>query len=345
MPGYAPDPAHAAGPPGSDHPGPARPQYPPGPGGPGAPGNGPGGPGGPGHGSGPGGRGRRNLVLGIGAAVVVAALIGGGIWFLTDDDGDDAPKSGSAQQPIGNLAPASPPPGSDDTPGAASPKTPSSATGKTGTGKATTGATGTGTAGPEASSTAGGAAPGAAKCDPAPGAPGKTTYPSAPPMTIDTSAAYTMNLVTSCGTVTVKLNAAKAPTTVNSFAFLAGKNYFDHTPCHRLTTEGIFVLQCGDPTGSGSGGPGYEFADENLAGATYPAGTVAMANSGPGTNGSQFFLVYKDSQLPPQYTPFGTVTGGMEVLEQVAADGVWDGSGDGPPKALIVLDEVTVTKK
>lgn len=328
MPQYTPDPAYAAGPAGSERPGPPQPLYGPGPG------TGPGDSGGHGGGRG-GGRGRRNLVLGVVAAVVAAALVGGGIWFVTDADGDSTAKSGGAPQPVGNTALPSLPPGADDTAGAASPKTPPT-TGKSGAGTGT----GTGTA-----TTAGGAAPGAAKCKPAPGAPAKATYPSAPPMTVDTSAAYTMNLVTSCGTITVSLNAAKAPTTVNSFAFLAGKKYFDHTPCHRLTTEGIFVLQCGDPTGSGSGGPGYEFADENLAGATYPAGTVAMANSGPDTNGSQFFLVYKDSQLPPLYTPFGTVTGGLDVLKQIAADGVWDGGGDGMPKALIALDEVTVTKK
>ncbi|WP_436770870.1 peptidylprolyl isomerase [Yinghuangia sp. YIM S09857] len=336
MPQYAPDPTHAAG---ADRPGPAQAQPFP------APGTGPGGPGVPGPGAGPdpGARRRRNLVLGIVAGVVALALVGGGVWLLTDDDGDGKAKADGGAQPIGNTALPSPPPGAQDTPGDASPK--ASGTGTSGTGKSTAGATGTRPPGSGAATTAGGAAPGAQKCDPAPGAPKKATYPAAPPMTIDTSAAYTLNLVTSCGTVTVSMNAAKAPTTVNSFAFLAGKNYFDHTPCHRLTTEGIFVLQCGDPTGTGTGGPGYQFADENLTGATYPAGTVAMANAGPGTNGSQFFLVYKDTQLPPQYTPFGTVTGGMDVLQQVADDGVWDGSGDGPPKALIVLDKVTVTKK
>jgi len=153
-----------------------------------------------------------------------------------------------------------------------------------------------------------------------------------------------MNLATNCGEIVVRLDAAEAPVTVNSFSFLAGKDYFDHTKCHRLTTEGIFVLQCGDPTGTGSGGPGYEFADENLTGATYPAGTVAMANAGPGTNGSQFFLVYKDSQLPPSYTPFGTVTKGMDTLLTIAAAGTEEGTPDGAPAAGVVLDAVTVTK-
>uniref|UniRef100_UPI0005BADD8F peptidylprolyl isomerase n=1 Tax=Nocardia thailandica TaxID=257275 RepID=UPI0005BADD8F len=146
---------------------------------------------------------------------------------------------------------------------------------------------------------------------------------------------------TTCGTIDLALDAAAAPRTVNSFAFLAGEGYFDHTRCHRLTTEGIYVLQCGDPTASGRGGPGYRFPDENLAGATYPAGTVAMANAGPGTNGSQFFLVYRDSRLPPNYTPFGRVTAGLDVLTGVAAAGVAGGGGDGTPAADVVLNRVT----
>ncbi|NUU20545.1 MAG: peptidylprolyl isomerase, partial [Streptomycetaceae bacterium] len=138
---------------------------------------------------------------------------------------------------------------------------------------------------------------------PAPGDVVPQTYPAEPAMTIDAKATYDMVLKTTCGDITITMDAAKAPKTVNSFNFLAEKKYFDHTQCHRLTTGGMAVLQCGDPTASGSGGPGYQFADENLAGATYPAGTVAMANSGPNTNGSQFFLVKEASTLPPDYTP------------------------------------------
>ncbi|WP_457033598.1 peptidylprolyl isomerase [Kitasatospora sp. P5_F3] len=151
---------------------------------------------------------------------------------------------------------------------------------------------------------------------PAAGAPNGKQWKTEPPLAIDTKAGYTAKLATSCGEVTITLDAAKAPHTVNSFAYLASEQYFDHVKCHRLTTEGIYVLQCGDPAGTGSGGPGYQFADENLTGATYPAGTVAMANAGPGTNGSQFFLVYKDTQLPPSYTPFGKITGGLDVLSR-----------------------------
>ena len=178
--------------------------------------------------------------------------------------------------------------------------------------------------------------------------PGNATgkkWKTEPALTVDTKATYTAVLKTSCGTVTLELNAAKAPHTVNSFVYLAGQRYFDHVPCHRLTTEGIFVLQCGDPTGSGSGGPGYQFKDENLKGATYPAGTVAMANAGANTNGSQFFLVYQDTQLPPNYTPFGKVSGGMEVLKNIAAGGVVGGATDGAPVAGVKMDSVTVAKR
>ena len=125
----------------------------------------------------------------------------------------------------------------------------------------------------------------------------------------------------------------KAPCTTFSFRFLATRGYFNQTHCHRLTVQRIYVLQCGDPTGTGSGAPGYAFNDENLAGATYPAGTVAMANAGPNTNGSQFFFTWKDTTLAPAYTPFGTVIGGMNVLQKIAAagDDQQNGPGDGYP--------------
>jgi peptidyl-prolyl cis-trans isomerase B (cyclophilin B) len=104
------------------------------------------------------------------------------------------------------------------------------------------------------------------------------------------------------------------------------------------------VLQCGDPTGTGSGGPGYVFNDENLAGATYPAGTVAMGNAGPNTNGSQFFITGKDTQLSPAYTPFGFVTGGMSVLRKIAAGGddSQNGPGDGYPNRYVGIDAVGI---
>ncbi|AVV43696.1 peptidylprolyl isomerase [Streptomyces sp. ID05-04B] len=198
------------------------------------------------------------------------------------------------------------------------------------------------------------AAPSAAKdpCEkPAAGAVKTQTWKKEPAVTIDASAKYTMTLATTCGDIDIALKAKAAPHTVNSFGFLAGKGYFDHTKCHRLTTNGIYVLQCGDPTGSGSGGPGYTIPDENLKDASlkanvYPAGTVAMANTGQAhTGGSQFFLVYQDSQLPPSYTPFGTVSAeGMKVLKKIAAAGENTGAGDGAPNATVVIDKATVTK-
>jgi peptidyl-prolyl cis-trans isomerase B (cyclophilin B) len=180
---------------------------------------------------------------------------------------------------------------------------------------------------------------------PAPGSPASLHFSAEPAMAVDSHATYTAVLNTNCGAVTLNLEAAQAPHTVNSFVFLAGQKYFDHSPCHRLTTAGIFVLQCGDPTGTGTGGPGYTIPDENLAGATYPAGTVAMANTGqPHSGGSQFFLVYRDTQLPPAYTPFAKITAGLDVLQQIAALGTTTGSSDGPPRGGVVIDSVSVTK-
>ncbi|MFI8181552.1 peptidylprolyl isomerase [Actinacidiphila glaucinigra] len=186
---------------------------------------------------------------------------------------------------------------------------------------------------------------------PAEGSPGTEQWKKEPAVTVDTAAKYTLALQTTCGDIALDLDAKNAPHTVNSFAFLAGKGYFDHTKCHRLTTSGIYVLQCGDPTGQGTGGPGYTIPDENLkakeiAGGAYPAGTVAMANTGQAhTGGSQFFLVYKDSPLPPNYTPFGTISAaGMKVLDKISAAGESTGAGDGAPNATVVINKATVGK-
>jgi peptidyl-prolyl cis-trans isomerase B (cyclophilin B) len=174
----------------------------------------------------------------------------------------------------------------------------------------------------------------------------KVSLPSA---TADTSATYTATMTTSRGTIVINLLNSKAPCTVNSFVSLAGQKFFDNTPCHRLTTtqSGIYVLQCGDPGGQGSGGPGYVFYTENLKGATYPAGTVAMANSGSAdSNGSQFFLVYKNTPLPANYTPFGTITSGLSVLQAVANAGTdnSNGAGDGHPKEAVQIESMTISK-
>jgi len=145
------------------------------------------------------------------------------------------------------------------------------------------------------------------------------------------------------GPVTVDLDRKSAPCTVGSFTHLAQSGYFDGTPCHRLTASATLrVLQCGDPSGTGSGGPGYAFADETNAGMTYPAGTLAMANAGPDTNGSQFFLVYQDSVLPPDYTVFGTVTDGLDVVAGIAAKGTTSGN-DGAPVQPVTISSVKVS--
>ncbi|MEU6129177.1 peptidylprolyl isomerase [Saccharopolyspora sp. NPDC047091] len=153
-----------------------------------------------------------------------------------------------------------------------------------------------------------------------------------------------VTLSTGQGAIPVTLDYAKAPCAANNFAHLAQSKYFDGTDCHRLTTtEGLKVLQCGDPTGTGSGGPGYSFADEVDSQPTYPRGTLAMANSGPNTNGSQFFIVYGDSQLPPKYTVFGTVgEPGLQVVDKVAAAGDDTGQGDGKPKLPVHIDTAQV---
>jgi peptidyl-prolyl cis-trans isomerase B (cyclophilin B) len=162
------------------------------------------------------------------------------------------------------------------------------------------------------------------------------------------TAATTATLTVGGKPVSVELLPDAAPCTVSSFAHLAANDYFDATTCHRLTTsDTLKVLQCGDPTGSGSGGPGYQFGVENTEGATYPAGTVAMARGDdPGSNGSQFFIVYGDSQLPPDpgYTVFGRVTEGLDLISKIAAVGTADGSADGPPKKPVTLDEVVTAE-
>ena len=189
---------------------------------------------------------------------------------------------------------------------------------------------------------------------PAAGKVKTATWKKEPAMTIDKSAKYTMKLATTCGDIDIALKASAAPHTVNSFNFLAGKGYFDHSKCHRLTDSQIYVLQCGDPTGTGTGGPGYTIPDENLKdkslkGNIYPAGTVAMANTGQKhTGGSQFFLVYQDSQLPPSYTPFGTVSeSGMKVLKKIADAGAQPAdptTQNTAPNATVVINKATVTK-
>ena len=155
-----------------------------------------------------------------------------------------------------------------------------------------------------------------------------------------------ITFTTNQGEIVIETTPALAPLTVNAIAALAQKNYFDNTICHRLTTEGIFVLQCGDPTGTGTGGPGFTIPDENLPQPTennYPAGTVAMANVGPGTSGSQFFLVYQDTTLGPDYTIWGSITSGLDILQTIASAGVVDGGADGAPLTGVTIESTKVT--
>lgn len=184
-----------------------------------------------------------------------------------------------------------------------------------------------------------------AGCEPA-GTPRQDTlsWPTAPD--VSESTPTTLTLATNCGDIVIALDAAAAPQTVASEAFLAAEGFYDATTCHRLTTGGIFVLQCGDPKGDGTGGPGYSVPDENLPAegeANYPAGTVAMANAGPGTSGSQFFIVYEDTTLPSGYTIWGTVTAGLDLVKQVAAAGVEGGATDGRPAQPVFIESATVS--
>jgi peptidyl-prolyl cis-trans isomerase B (cyclophilin B) len=154
-----------------------------------------------------------------------------------------------------------------------------------------------------------------------------------------------VTLKTNVGNIVITLNRAEAPCAVQSFLYLADKGFFEHSACHRLVTQGIFVLQCGDPTATGSGGPTYQFKDEHLDTAAYGDAIVAMANSGPNTNGSQFFIIYKDSNggLQKKYSVIGSVTSGIDVVQKVADAGENDanGPGDGRPKTDVIIQGVT----
>jgi peptidyl-prolyl cis-trans isomerase B (cyclophilin B) len=167
----------------------------------------------------------------------------------------------------------------------------------------------------------------------------------APPAEASATGTLTVTIATSEGDLTAELDADATPCTVNSFLSLAKQGYFDDTDCHRLTTAGILVLQCGDPTASGRGGPGYSFADELTGAETYGPGTLAMANAGPNTNGSQFFVVYGDSQLSPAYTVFGHIDDASVATVQAIADAGTDdanGPGDGHPKTPVTITGVTL---
>jgi cyclophilin family peptidyl-prolyl cis-trans isomerase len=178
---------------------------------------------------------------------------------------------------------------------------------------------------------------------------GEAAKPVNPPPTtgVPTSGSVRYVLQMTEGAVTITMDRAKAPCTVHSFVSLASQGYFDKTRCHRLADSGIFILQCGDPTGTGRGGPGYQFANETDGTESYSRGVVAMANAGPGTNGSQFFLVWDDStslNQAPDYTIFGTMDpASRDVVAAMAAEGQ-DGSnpdGTGRPNNPSEIIRVT----
>jgi len=171
-------------------------------------------------------------------------------------------------------------------------------------------------------------------------------WANSPSGTLDAGKTYTLNLATNCGDIKIQMLQAQAPVTTASEFFLTDKGYYNLSDCFRLTTQGIYVVQCGSPTNNAQNGPGYTVPDENLPASgsnNYPAGTVAMANAGAGTSGSQFFIVYKDTTLPPSYTIWGKVVSGLDVVTKVAGVGVKGGGADGVPAQPFVITKATTT--
>jgi len=188
---------------------------------------------------------------------------------------------------------------------------------------------------------------GATPCPAADGSSPRTVaFAQAPPSCIDKTKTYTATVTTNKGAYTIALDAAAAPLTVNNFVVLARYHYFDSTICHRAIPQ--FAVQCGDPSGTGTGGPGYTFADELPAAGSYKVGSIAMANSGPDTNGSQFFIITgaNGAALAPNYTLFGQVTDGLDTtVKALDALGNPDTAADGvPPLEQIVIESVTITE-
>ena len=167
-----------------------------------------------------------------------------------------------------------------------------------------------------------------------------------PPVEVTPTGTTEVDITTNVGPIGLTLDNANAPCAVASMVYLAGQGYFDDTVCHRETdSEGLKVLQCGDPSGTGTGGPAYEFPTQVAGDETYPRGTVAMANSGQGFDGSQFFLVHGDSQLPPDYTVLGTIDeAGLATLDAIAANGndASNGPNDGAPTQEVRIESLAV---
>jgi cyclophilin family peptidyl-prolyl cis-trans isomerase len=170
--------------------------------------------------------------------------------------------------------------------------------------------------------------------------PRQRKFDQEPPMVIDTAKRYTATMATSHGTMVIALDPLASPKTVNSFVFLARYHYYDGVIFHRIIPG--FVLQGGDPTGTGTGGPGYQFDDELPAPGRYQIGSLAMANAGPNTNGSQFFIISGPAgvRLPPQYALFGAVVSGAEVVTAIDALGTHSGT----PKEKVLIESVTIAE-
>jgi peptidyl-prolyl cis-trans isomerase B (cyclophilin B) len=255
-------------------------------------------------------RARRRRITSISVTVVVVLLVAGGVWYLVANSGTS---SSDAATPSTTPTPTSSTPITIPTADAPAPKRPTPL-------GATVNCTYT--------------------------KDGNAAKPNNLPngSNISTKGTVSVTLKTNDGDIPLTLDRSLAPCAVNSFLSLAGQGYYDNTSCHRLSTTGLQMLQCGDPKGDGTGGPGYKFDDEVWDSLKYGRGYLAMANSGPNTNGSQFFLVYGDAQLQPSYTVFGTISdAGLKVIDDIARagdDGAYDSSaGGGHPNK-----KVTITK-
>src|SRR4051794_27924302 len=252
---------------------------------------------------------RRALQLGIGipALIAVVYLL---VFLLGGNDDNTALVDASSTTPVGDL-------GSSTTTATADVST---------------------TIGTPPSTIAGGAYP----CPATDGSSERVVeFPAAPPTCIDPAKTYSAEVVTNVGTFVVALDPTTAPITVNNFVYLSRYQFYDGTTCHRVVPD--YIAQCGDPEGNGSGGPGYTINDELPEPGQYARGAVAMANGGPNTNGSQFFIVTGDaSGLPPNYTLFGHVTDGLDTtIAAINALGVADGV---PPSSPINIESVTITE-
>lgn len=164
-------------------------------------------------------------------------------------------------------------------------------------------------------------------------------YPSPPELAIDLAKSYTAKLDTNHGEIVIELDPARSPQTVNNFVFLARDGYYDGVIFHRVIEN--FMIQGGDPTGTGMGGPGYKFRDEIEGQGSYGRGVVAMANAGPHTNGSQFFICHSDTGLPHSYTIFGKVSSGLETVDSIATTST---DGSDKPHDEVVINKVTITE-